>query len=74
MLHSVGVGRGRIFVTWASGRKLEASSTSKEFVLALVPDLIRKEDITVIEYVDTTPLFNPFLLCCPVRKPIVFIE
>jgi hypothetical protein len=55
MLHSVGVGSGRTFVTWASGRKLEASSTSKEFVLALVPDLIRKEDITVVEYVDTTP-------------------
>ena len=55
MLHSVGVGSGRTFITWASGRRLQASGTSKEFVLTLVPDLIRNEDITAIEYVVTTP-------------------
>lgn len=56
MLRSVGVGLCRTFITWASGRKLEASNTSKEFALTLVPDLICKEDVATIEYVVAGPL------------------
>ena len=53
--YRAGVGIGRTFVTWASGRKLEALGTRKEFVLTLVPDLIRKETVTIVEYVVTSP-------------------
>jgi hypothetical protein len=55
MLHSVGVGNCQTFITWASGRKLKALGTRNEFVLTLVPDLIRNENVTVVEYVVTTP-------------------
>ena len=75
MLHSVGVGNGRTYVTWASGRKLEASHTSKEFVLTLVPDLIRNENITVVEYVVTTPwYFVTPVLCVTVYLVTVYLH
>ena len=46
---SVGAGSGRAHITWASGRKLTADDTCKEFVLTLVPGLIREDDITTLE-------------------------
>ena len=46
---SLGAGIGKVHITWASGRKLTANRTCKEFVLTLVPCLIRQEDITTLE-------------------------